>query len=436
MDIIFCSSCGAALNINKNKCSCGAIMTTTEKKVLADKISKIENNKLINTTYGNQVKEICDDLPKYDLDKRYFRASSAKRDYEYKVSYIENELIPQVTEWKNVVQEADSILARDKVELYGKLLNITDFAIREFFGKFAVPGTPAEVFEEFRDFSKYELYNVMNDYNITLEEIQTVNFETIGVDVFNAISDTLHNGSFLELADKDKITNDDLNRVKGELGVAVAGQIINGISNVISQNSEAISNVRQADSNLNDKLSHISNLIHSLGIEEQEINKQKMFFDKSDLIIDTCYNNILKPIVDALKNDPVYIEYKNARTPYDLQENKIELENQALQIKTKVSFWRCLLSGAKRNFNHYLNLRLKKLNSLDDYNSINNKLKEKRHKSLKAKLKYEVDKTELFREFELINRRVLRETAIISANKDTVIQFFNVLKIVKGNIIR
>lgn len=434
--VIFCSTCGTAFDLNKSSCSCGNIMTMTEKNMLADKFSKIERYQLINSGYGSQVQELKNELPLYDLSKTYYRGSSAKRDYEIKVSFIKDSLIPQITEWKNIVQDADAILAKDKVELYGRLLGITDFAIREFFGKFALKGNGAEILEEYRDFSKYELTMVMNDYNLTLDDIQTTNFETIGIDVFNTISDTLHNGSFLELDDKGEFTNDDLNKVKGELAVAVAGQIISGITNIISQNSAAIKNVRIADNNLNEKLSHISKLSHSLSIEEQEINKQKQLFDKSDLIIDSCYNKILKPIVDELKNDPIYIKYKIAREPYDLQENKIEIENQALKINSEVSFWRCLLTGAYKNFNHHLNNRLKVINSLEQYNSINKKLNEKRHKSLSAKHNYEIDKTELFRQYELENRRVLRETEIIKKNKDTVVQFFNVLKTVKENIIR
>lgn len=436
-EIIFCTSCGTPFDLSKSACTCGNVMAFSEKNELANKLSKIEKYQLINSHHGSEVQEIIlNELPSYNLSKTYFIGSSAKQDYENKVYYIKNCLIPNVTVWKNAVQEADAILANDKVELYGRLLGITDFAIREFFGKFALKGNEAEIFEEYRDFSKYELSKVMNDYNITLDDIQTTNFETIGIDVFNAISDTLHNGSFLELADKEELTKDDFNKVKGEVAVAVAGQLISGITSMISQNSQAISNVREADSNLNKKLSHISKLSQSLMIEEQEINKYKMLFDKSDLIIDTCYNKILKPIVDELKKDPVYIKYKIAREPYDLQESRIEIENQALKVNLEVSFWRSLLSNARGNFNYHLNKRLKVINSLERYNSINKKLKEKRHKSLKAKFNYEVDKTELFRQYELENRRVLRETEIIKKNKDTVVQFFNVLKIIKGNIIR
>ena len=290
------------------------------------------------------------------------------------------------------------------------------------------------IFAELRDFSKYELSKVMHDYNIELDDIQTVNFETIGIDVFNSIGNTLHNGSFLKLSNKDSITDADIRGVKAEIGVAIAGELINGISNMISQNSDAIRNVREADSNLNEKLEHISNVSSSLRIEEQEINKHKQLFDKSDLLIDTCYNNIMKPIVFEFQNDPTFLEYKNLRKPFDLQQDKIEIENQALMVDINISFWGCLLKNSKRNFNSYLNKRLKFLNSHEEYYQINDVLKEKNHKSLDLKLQYEIDTLEAFKQFETVNRRILRKLPIVTNNNETVQKFLSVLKTVRTNI--
>src|SRR5690606_14101309 len=105
----------------------------------------------------------------------------------------------------------------------------------------------------------------------------------------------------------------------------------------------AIKNVRLADKELNEKLKGISNVINSLSIDEKEIEKQKRLYDKSDIILDTCYSKILKPIVDQLNNDLVYLEYKTARKPYDDEQEVIKLNNEALDTRIKVSFWSCLL---------------------------------------------------------------------------------------------
>ena len=426
LNLIFCSNCGSPLKLSDETCKCGIKMSLLEKKVISDKFSKIESSKLINKSPANAVSRALEKIPEYTLEKKYYRGSSAKRDYKAKVQFIKDNLIPQITEWKNIVQEADTILAKDKVELYGRILGITDFIINDFYGPFRVKNNDLQIFEEYRDFSIYELSKVMHDYNIELDDMQTTNFETIGIDVFNSISDTLHNGSFLEIADKDKITDSDLKNVKTELGVAIAGEVIKGITNMVSQNSDAIRNVRTADSNLNEKLSHISNVYSSLRIEEQEINKNKQLFDKSDAIIDTCYINILKPIVEELKKDPIYIVYEKERIPHNLKQNKAEIENQALNVKVQISFWRCLLSTAKLNFNTYLNRRLLNIESLEDYNLLNNKLKEK--------IQYETKCFIAFEKFEKEHRNQLKKIPAYVNNHKTVVKFNEVLKQVKTNI--
>ncbi|WP_405296661.1 hypothetical protein [Algibacter sp. Ld11] len=434
LNLIFCSNCGSPSKLSDETCKCGNKMSLSEKNGISDKFSKIESFKLITKSPKNAVSNALKKIPEYTLDKKYYKGSSAKRDYKTKVEFIKDNLIPQITEWKNIVQEADTILAKDKVELYGRILGITEFIINDYFGQFRVKNNDFQIFEEYRDFSKYELSKVMHDYNIELDDIQTTNFETIGIDVFNSISDTLHNGSFLELADKDKITDSDLKKVKTEVGAAIAGEVIKGITNMVSQNSDAIRNVRMADSNLNEKLSHISNVYSSLRIEEQEINKNKQLFDKSDAIIDTCYINILKPVVEELKKDQTYILYENERIPFLQKQNKIEIENQALNVNVQISFWSCLLSTAKSNFNKYLKERLQQIDSFEDYNLLNDKLKEKKHSSLKAKKLYETNSLEAFIEFEKEHRNKLKKIPAYVNNYKTVVKFNEVLKQVKTNI--
>lgn len=431
---IFCSKCGSPLKLSDTVCKCGNLMSLSDKNKITSTLSKIESFKLISKSPKNEVNTSLGKMPEYNLAKTYYRGSSAKRDYEAKVGFIKDNLIPQITEWKDIVQDADAILAKEKVELYGRILGITDFIINDFYGPFRVNNTDLQIFEEYRDFSKYELSKLLHDYNIELDDIQTSDFGTIGIDVFNSIGNTLHNGSFLKLADKDEITDTDLKTVKAEIAVAIAGEIIKGITNMVSQNSDAIRNVRTADSNLNEKLSHISNVYSSLRIEEQEINKHKQLFDKSDAIIETCYNNILKPIVEELKKDPIYIVYEKARIPYNLQQNKIEIENKALNIEVQISFWHCLISNAKSNFNTYLKKRLQNLESFEDYNNLNDKLKEKKHKSLKEKKQYDINCFNAFKNFEKEHRRELKKIPAFVNNHKTVVKFNEVLKQVKTNI--
>ncbi|AEG99875.1 hypothetical protein [Lacinutrix sp. 5H-3-7-4] len=434
LNLIFCNTCGSPLEVSKNTCKCGAIISIEERTEISNKLSKINTTNLIVNSPENEVSLSLEAMPEYNLDKKYFIGGTAKKHYQKKVNFIKNHLIPPITEWKELIEESDRKLAKDKVELYGRVLGITDFIITDFFGQFNTKNNDVEIFEEFRDFSKYELSNVMNDFNLELEDIQTTNFETIGIDVFNSISDTLHNGSFLSFADKDTITKQDINDVKVELGAAIASEIISGITNMISQNSDAIRNVRIADSNLNEKLSHISRVHNSLHIEEREINKQKKLFDKSFIIIDSCYNKILKPIVNALKKDTDFALYEKERIPHVLKQNRTEIENQAYNIPINISFWNCFLQGSKINYNKYLNKRLSIINSRKEYDNLNKLLKEKRHKSLMAKSEYDEIALDDFKNFEKEHRRVIRKSPVYVNNYKTVVKFNSVLRQVKTNL--
>ena len=116
---IFCTNCGNTLKVNSEVCSCGNVMSLEVRNEIANKVSKIENFKLITNSPENKIKKIQDELPDYYLSKKYYRGSSAKKDFTKKVNYIKNKLIPEITEWKDKVEEADRILANDKVEFLG-----------------------------------------------------------------------------------------------------------------------------------------------------------------------------------------------------------------------------------------------------------------------------------------------------------------------------
>lgn len=280
----------------------------------------------------------------------------------------------------------------------------------------------------------YRLSETISNSNLNFSDIKTVNFGSIGNDIMKSVGKTLTEGSFKELSKKSEWSKSDIKTVKTEVGIAVAGQLIAGISNMIGQNSEAIKAVREADKELNIRLKKISNVINSLSIEENEIEKQKRLYDKSDVILDTCYVKVLKPIVDELNADPVYLEYKNARKPFDNEQETIKIDNELLNTKIKVSFWSCLLKGKNQNYLSNWKKRIIQIGKLDRYNELINSLNIKPHKSLNDFKNFELKKTAEFEEFEKINRKTLKTIPAISKNAKDVIKFAGVLKQVKTNI--
>jgi hypothetical protein len=435
-NIIFCSNCGNHLSYNNSKCDCGFEMSLSEKKEIRDKLISINNNILIDdklkelTSISNQ--ELLDN---YMLSGTYFMSSSAKEDYENKTKFLKSDLLPKINNWRKSIQAAENKVAKDKIEVYGRVIAITDFVLKEFFGPFAIKENGLENFVEFRDFSKYKLAETMFNANLDFSDIKTVNFGSIGNDIMKSVGNTLSEGSFKELSKKTEWSKSDIKTVKTEVGIAVAGQLIAGISNMIGQNNQAIKAVREADKELNQKLKQISNVINSLSIEENEIEKQKRLYDKSDIILDTCYNKILKPIVDELKADPVYLDYKSSRKPFDNQKEIIDIDNELLNTKIKVSFWSCLLKNKNQNYLSSWKKRINQIGKLGRYKEIISSLNIKVHKSLEDFNNFEIQKTIEFKEFEMINRRTLKTIPAISKNAKDVIKFAGVLKQVKTNII-
>jgi hypothetical protein len=434
-NMIFCSNCGTQLKYNETNCKCGFSMTQIEKKEISNKLINIKNNILVDdnlkklTEISNQ--ELFDN---YMLSGTYFMNSSAKEDYDIKVNFLKSDLIPKVNNWRESIENAQKIVAKDKVEVYGRIIAITDFILKEFFGPFTIKENGLQIFEEYKDFGKYKLSETMSEANLSFSDIKTVNFGSIGNDIMKSVGNTLTEGSFKELSKKTEWSKSDIKTVKTEVGIAVAGQLIAGVSNMIGQNSQAIKAVREADKELNKKLEQISNVINSLSIEENEIEKQKRLYDKSDIILDTCYNKVLKPIVDELNADTIYLDYKTARKPFDNQQEIIKIDNELLNTKIKVSFWSCLLRNKNKNYSSNWKKRINKIGKLDRYKETISLLNLKVHKSLDDFKKFENQKTLEFKDFEKLNRRTLKTIPAISKNAKDVIKFAGVLKQVKTNI--
>ncbi|WP_178985639.1 hypothetical protein [Winogradskyella helgolandensis] len=432
---IFCSNCGNQLGINESNCECGFSMSQLEKKEINDKLATINSNVLIDnqlrvvTTLSNQ-----DLLDNYKLDRLYVSSGMAKDDYEKKVNFLKLDLLPKINNWTDSIQEAEKKVAKDKVEVYGRVIAITDFVLKEFFGPFSVKENGLENFVEFRDFGKYKLSETIFEADLNFSDIKTVNFGSIGNDIMSSVGNTLSEGSFKELSKKSQWSDSDIKTVKTEVGIAVAGQLIAGVGNMIGQTQQAIKNVRVADKELNEKLKGISNVINALTIEEKEIEKQKRLYDKSDVILDTCYVKVLKPIVDELNADPIYLDYKVARKPFDNEQETIKIDNELLNTKIKISFWSCLLKTKNQNYISGWKKRIIQTGKVDRYKELINSLNIKAHKSLNDFKNFETQKTIEFEEFEKINRRTLKTIPAISKNAKDVIKFAGVLKQVKTNI--
>lgn len=432
-ELLFCTNCAKELH-GHSFCDCGHTMTLTQTRNLNSELSVISNYVVTESKAKNLAEANFSKIDAYRLSDTYFLASSAENDYERKVKFIKNDVIRHVSNWSGNLKDVNKLLMNDRAEIFSKFVYITDFVLTEFFGPFRTAKSGANLFEEYEDFGKHQLSHTLEVSNLSLSDIQKTSFGTISNKMLKSMESALNDGSYKSLAKKGDWSKSDVNLVAVELGVAAAGELFSGIVNIVGENTQAIKQVRGADHQLTAAISKVGKQISSLKVSEKELLKQKKLLHYHRLVLDNCFLQTLEPIFKELEDDEDYQSYREERLVYDYQKRKIELDLLNLEENVKVSFWGCLLSSRKRNFRKYWKLRAIALETLDDYNELNFALGEDYHKSLEDSYRYEQVKTEEFKEFEKNSRRVLNRLPAIANNKDKVIKFAGVLKIIKSGL--
>lgn len=433
-DTINCTNCGSEIAENVSKCYCGYSMSTTERNEIATLIRNANSVKLIDKNIGNEVKEFYRDLDIYELDTTYFRSKSAKRDFAKKNEFIRNVLLPEINFYRESIMEAEQQVAKEKLEVYGKVYQITDFIINEFFGRFRIKENNLEFFQEIRDYSKYEIAETLCTSDLDFSNIETTNLGTIGSNIISSGFSALENGSLKELSKKSEWTKSDANRVAAEVGVAVGVEVLNAVANLINQNSEAIKHVREANLKLNNEMRKVGSVISGLSIEEKELKKLKRLYDRCELVMEITYKYKLFPIVSNFSQNPVYIEYKNKRRPHDLGQERIQLDETVLKEQINLSFWGSLFKGKKSNFMNSWNYRIKSTKLESKYERVSSGLKEMPHKTLNELFNYKSIKTEEFRDFEKIHRKDIMKQNVFRDHINQVKDYATIFKNIQTHI--
>ncbi|MBE7628498.1 zinc ribbon domain-containing protein [Tenacibaculum piscium] len=434
---IFCSNCGSSLQPHQSSCGeCGNSMNSSEIQQIENKLQKINQVVLVDNSLKTQLNQSFKGLDNYKLSSTYLMSSSAKDDLEEKVDYLKGCVLPDFEAFRKDIKQASTQLGQDKVQVYARIMGITEFVLREFFGPLAIKENNLQIFEEFRDFSEYELKETMIDYHLDVSDIQQIDFGTVGNNIGNVIISSLENGHFSTISDKNEFTKGDLKKVGNEMAVGVGIELLSAGVKALQQNSQMIKKVREADYDLSAKIDGIKDRIQSLEIDKQEIIKEKRLYDKCDVILDTCFEKVLKPVVNQLKENAVFTTYQENRKPYDLANKIIKIDKEAQEKPITVSFWKTLLSSKSAYFIAYAKSRRELLGKekAQEYETIKNQLKQGYHKSLENQLKYEQNSTENFKEFEKINRRTLKALPVIVNNKEDVFKFAGVLKKIKTQL--
>ncbi|WP_040757508.1 hypothetical protein [Winogradskyella psychrotolerans] len=399
IDTINCTNCGLEIKYNIPCCECGYYMPENEKKEILNLINRTNTVQLFNKRLESSARGAYLKLDDYSLDSKYYRSKTAKKDFEKKNNFIKEELVPKVITWREKVIDVEKRMAKERLEVYGRIYQITDFIINDFFGKFKFNDTDhnIKIFLEMRDFSKYEIEETLSTSDLDFSDIETTD---LGSNILSSGFNALANGSFVELSEKSEWSKSDKNRVAAEVGIAVGMEIINGISNVITKNSKIINHVRESDLQLNTEMEKLMNVISGLSIEQSTLIKNKRLYDRCDLVLDFTYKYKLLPIINELVKNPIFIEYKNKRRPYDLEQEKIQINETVLNEKISLSFWGSLLKGKNANFKSSWKRRIQLANLEEKYTKINLELNESSHTNFNQLIDYKSIKDEYFKDFE------------------------------------
>lgn len=433
---IFCSNCGSPLKLNDETCKCGYIMPENEKIELLKIIKNKNTIQLFNKNWETPIREVYNKISDYELDSTYYLSSSAKSDFKKKQKFIKNELVPKVTQWREKVIDVEKKIVKDKLEVYARIYQITDFIINDFFGRFKMPDSEhsIKIFQEIRDYSKYEIAETITTSDLDFSDVQNLDIGVIGSNILRSGFRALENGSFVELAQKSEWSKSDQKRVAAEVGISVGIEVVNNISNAITQNSDAIKNIRKSNEKLNKEMGKLVGVISGLSMEEKTLKKLKRLYDRCDLVLDFTYNCKLLPIVNKLIKNPIFIEYKNKRRPFDLEQEKIQINETVLKENINLSFWSVLLQGKKLNFRSSWKKRIKITGLEQKYKKINNALNETLYSNLNNLYKYQIDKTEKFKQFEKSERKVLQKENVWRDSATDVISYAKVFKHIRKQL--
>jgi len=433
---VFCPSCGTTIANQSTNCKCGYNIPENVRAEISRLVKKTNSIQLFNKNWESRTREAYNKLKDYKLDPKYYRSSTAKKDFDKKNIFIKEELIPKVTLWREKIIEIEKIIAKEKLEVHGRIYQITDFIINDFFGKFKLQDSEhnIKVFLEMRDFSKYEIAETISTSDLDNSDIEITDLGVIGSNIFSSGFSALENGSFVELAEKSEWSKSDQNRVAAEVGIAVGMEIINGISKIITQNSQAIRRIRESNLELDIEMEKLLSVICGLSIEEKTLKKYKRKYDSCDLTLDFTYKYKLLPVINKLIENPTFIEYKNKRRPYDLEQEKIQINETVLKEKINLSFWGSLLKGKKANFKSSWEKRIKLTELEDKYKKINLELNESLDSNLSQLFNYKIVKNETFKEFEKKERKVLKQESVWRDNCNDVIEYATVFKNIRKNL--
>lgn len=429
---INCTNCGREIATTSPKCICGYKITEAQLKLSTKRHEEIENTEWIDPIFSEIAITYINSLPTYNLDcGYYFLASSIKYDFERKVNFIIDKLNPSIQEWSNELNNSKVELGKLKTSLYQEIHHTTATIITEFLGPLHVSNKEIKIFNDFNLLSLNTVFKTCDEYNIDISTIQTTTFSSIGENVLKS-SLSIASNSFNQIAlNSSEFTKNDFNKLKNDLKINAAAQILTGLTNMLTQNIAAIKEVRKIDRELNSKVEKVLDFSNNLSIEQNEFIKKMKSHSKAKFVFEQCLKKIILPVIKEMNKNPLYIEYKSNREPFDHHLNRIQFEENILKTKVSVSFWKAIFYNQSKLFQYSFNKRLKISNKSSDYQISIQKSNHKPHELFEDLINYRTTINTEFKLFEKKYRNDLKNESYYIKNISKVLGFAYTLKTIK-----
>jgi hypothetical protein len=434
MKNIFCPNCASALKVSETVCKCGYEVSSETKKELSTKLNNIHGINFTDNTLLSNIHAGFEKINDFNLEKTYYRSSTAISDFESKTNILNVDIIKPINEFKKDVIEKGEKAAYTKVEVCNKILDITNFVLKDFFGPLTVKDNGVKEFISFKQFSETAMTKTISTYKLNPSKLKVSSIGEIGNRIGGSVVNTFESKSFQAIMKKDSLTKHDYKQMKTEVGVAIAAEAISAITDALTENSEAIKQVRKADNKLIKNIEKLSTTTNSLKIDEKEIFKKQKFYDIANLTLDTCFNTILKPIMKDVYKDTTFIQYIKEREFFHIQKEFVDFNKELSNISVKIPFWDILFKNKNKIFRKAWVQKIDQSSFRDRYLSLQKYLEPDMFNSIDNVNTYEHNYIMSFKEFEKTKRRELNQLNPIKNNKPEVVKFLAVLKQVKLNL--
>lgn len=389
---------------------------------------------------------LLDSVHDFDLDTTYFRASSAKRDLEKKIDFVQTGLVPEYKQLFNTVHEFDreTTTLRNRVAL--ELARVANVILKEYYGPLKVRDSQIELLHNIADLSKYKNPLEFEKMDIScLDEITPISIgETVGDALGMTLMQTAYDGrlnmaldlaSNISLDGEDRQSKEDLK----DLGADMLGDLmVNAASaafHAIGENREAIQQVRDVDEEIDMKIAEMCDNTSGISIEIEQLNKKNKLYSKELHTLEYCVEHGLMPKFSDFLNSQEYLSYREARKEIDHWLNRTHIENEILSVPVVLSRWTALLPKNMK----FRYIWKKKTAALDEhkrrnYYSCLRTIGQKMPKSLKHYNTLNIKTEEAYRTFEKQHRPVLETLESYQSLKESMKNFTKVLKIIKKKI--